>query len=51
MNRFSYGGRISVFPSVPDPDPPGSEIIKPQGSGSGSGAHQTLKMFKKCTKK
>jgi len=27
--------------SVPDPDPPGSEIIWPQGSGSFPFSHQT----------
>jgi len=29
------------FTSVPDPDPPGSEIIWPQGSGSFPFSHQT----------
>ena len=36
-------GEINLRGSVPDPDPPGSEIIWPQGSGAGSSpfSHQT----------
>jgi len=48
LKKKSYGalGTLeNVLTSAPDPDPPGSEIIWPQGSGSGSRSspfsHQT----------